>query len=375
MDRTDSVGQLWYIPGNVDQVNSPALMIFPDRIRENISRMIDMAGDVKRLRPHVKTHKMAEVVKMQTDQGIYKFKCATIAEAEMIAAGGGRDILLAIQPAGPNIERFFRLKREFSEVKISCIADSEDIILRLSDLAVRTGLETSVWLDINNGMNRTGISPGDEALRLMNLINDLPMIKAGGLHVYDGHIHDKDFSQRQDVCNEAWLPVKHFIERLKKAGMDNPDIIAGGTPTFPVHVLREEVDCSPGTVILWDYSYSHSYADMNFLHAAVLLSRVISKPAKDLICVDLGTKAVASEMPQPRVKILNIENYKIIGQSEEHLVIETPEASGFKVGDPVYHIPWHICPTVDRHDVVSVVEEGMVTGQWSVTARRRKINI
>jgi len=337
--------------------------------------MISMAGSEKRLRPHVKTHKMAEIIKMQTDQGIYKFKCATISEAEMIARSGGKDILLAIQPVGPNIERFFRLKQEYPGAKISCIVDSEEIVDRLSELASERGMVISVWLDINNGMNRTGISPGEEALGLIHKIAARPGLKAEGLHVYDGHIHDKDIDQRRKVCDDGWLQVTHFTERLRKAGWNDLNIIAGGTPTFPVHALRKEVDCSPGTVLLWDYSYSSSYQDMDFLHAAVLLARVISKPSKGLICIDLGYKAVASEMPQPRVKFLNISEYNITGQSEEHMVIETPEAGRFKVGDPVYSLPWHICPTVDRHDVVSVVEDSRVTGQWNVIARRRKINI
>ena len=113
---------------------------------------------------------------------------------------------------------------------------------------------------------------------------------------------------------------------------------------------------------------------MNFLHAAVLLMRIISKPAKDLICVDLGHKAVASEMPQPRVKILGIENYSILTHSEEHMVIRTHEAYNWKIGDPLYGIPWHICPTVDRYDSVSVVMEHRVTDQWNVEARKREIN-
>ena len=104
-------------------------------------------------------------------------------------------------------------------------------------------------------------------------------------------------------------------------------------------------------------------------------SRFISKPAKDLICIDLGHKAIASEMPQPRIKIMGIENYSIVIHSEEHMVIKTPEADNWKIGDPLYGIPWHICPTVDRYDSVSVVTEHRVTDLWNVEARKRKITI
>jgi D-serine deaminase-like pyridoxal phosphate-dependent protein len=318
---------------------------------------------------------MSEIIRLQMKHGIFKFKCATIAEVEMVARCGAKDILLAIQPVGPNLGRFFQLKQLFHESKISCIADSEEIIRQLSQMACQTDIETHIWLDINNGMNRSGIIPGKEAVRLYKMIIDLPMVVAAGLHVYDGHINEPDYSLRQKVCNDSFFPVLNLIDELKETGIGPIITVAGGTPTFPVHALRTGVESSPGTLLLWDYGYSSSFPNMNFLHAAVLLMRIISKPAKDLICIDLGHKAIASEMPQPRVKILGIENYSILTHSEEHMVIRTPEADNWKIGDPLYGIPWHICPTVDRYDSVSVVKENRVTAHWLVDARKRKITI
>ena len=373
MEKVVSQKDLWYSVYNVNEVSSPGLLIYPDRIEYNIKKMIEIAGGVNQLRPHVKTHKMAEIIKLQIKYGINKFKCATISETEMVARSGGTDILLAFQPVGPNLERFFQLKKEFSGAKISCIADSKDVILQLSDMAVITGLETHVMLDINNGMNRTGIAPGEKAADLFKMIIGLPMLKAEGLHVYDGHISEPDYSLRKKICNESFLPVLNLINELNNAGIGPINIVAGGIPTFPIHASRTRVESSPGTILLWDYGYSSSFPDLDFLFAAVLLMRIISKPAKDLLCLDLGHKAIASEMPQPRIKIMGIENYTIINHSEEHMVIRTPEEGNWKIGDSIYGIPWHICPTVDRFDSVSVVNEHMVSGQWNVEARNRKI--
>jgi D-serine deaminase-like pyridoxal phosphate-dependent protein len=164
-----------------------------------------------------------------------------------------------------------------------------------------------------------------------------------------------------------------LVDELKCEGISPVKIIAGGTPTFPVHAKREGVESSPGTLLLWDWGYSSSFTDLNFLHAAVLLTRIISKPCKDLLCVDLGHKAVASEMPQPRIKILGIEKYVLTTHNEEHMIIRTPMADKFKVGDVFYCVPYHICPTVDRHDTVSVVNNHVVTGTWNVEARKRTI--
>jgi D-serine deaminase-like pyridoxal phosphate-dependent protein len=364
----------WYRIDNANEVSSPSLLVYPDRIEANIKKAIEIAGSVDNLRPHVKTHKMAEIVKLQLKYGIYKFKCATISETEMVARCGASDILLAIQPVGPNIARFFKLKEEFNNINISCIADNEEVIIQLSDMARKTGLETHVWLDINNGMNRTGVIPGEKAARLFKRIVDSPMLVAEGFHVYDGHIHETDISLRQKICNDAFISVMGLIEELKNEGISPIKIIAGGTPTFPIHALRKGVECSPGTLILWDGN-SSSFSDMKFSYAAVILSRVISKPGKDLLCLDLGHKAIASEMPQPRIKFLDIDKYTIVSHNEEHMVIRTASADKYKPGDLLYGIPWHICPTVDRYDTVYVINDHEVTGQWNVEARKRKITI
>ncbi|OFY62192.1 MAG: threonine aldolase [Bacteroidetes bacterium RBG_13_42_15] len=359
---------------NTDEVNSPALLVYPDRIGENIKRLISIAGDSNLLRPHVKTVKTPEIVGLEVKQGIRKFKCATIAEAEMAAGAGAEDIMLAYQPVGPNIRRFFKLKGTYPGINFSCITDSEKVIGQLSEYSVQYKTTAPVWLDINVGMNRTGIEPGKEAVRLYNLIRSLPGLNAEGLHVYDGHIHENDPAIREKMCNKAFLPVESLIQELSDSG-ESIKVVAGGTPTFPIHAARKGVETSPGTAILWDYGYSSSFADLDFLHAAVLFSRVISKPEFNLICIDLGTKAVASEMPHPRVKITGLANYEFVSHNEEHMVIRTSEASKISIGDVFYCIPYHICPTVDRYDKVSVVRNGKVTEQWNVEARKREITV
>lgn len=372
MDNQETRTDNWYEITNTGDVLSPSILVYPDRIESNIRKLIEIAGGTERLRPHVKSHKMAEVIKLQMKYGITKFKTSTISETEMVARCGATDIIFAVQPVGPNIERFFRLKKEFPDINISCIADSEEIIIQLSQMARKSGLETGVWLDINSGMNRSGVAPGDKAVRLYDRIFDSPMLIAEGLHVYDGHIHEKDPVKRQQVCDESFLQVESLIDELKR-DVGPVKVVAGGTPTFPVHARRNGVDLSPGTPLLWDWGYGSSFADMPFLHAAVLLMRVISKPAKETLCLDLGHKAVASEMPPPRVNIFGLKRYKMTIHNEEHLVIQTQEADNYKTGDVMYGIPWHICPTVDRHDTANIVNDHMVTEQWNIVARRRKI--
>jgi D-serine deaminase-like pyridoxal phosphate-dependent protein len=375
MNRKTYQSDAWYTIANADDVSSPALLIYPDRIEKNIKRMISMVQDPNMLRPHVKTHKIPEIIRMQIKLGISKFKCATIAEAEMTAECGADDILLAYQPVGPGIRRFFSLIKKFPQTKISCIADCETIVRQLSENATINNLSASVWLDINNGMNRTGIAPGPDAFELYKLIAGMSILRAEGLHVYDGHIHDTDPSVRENASNSAFIPVLSLISLLKSAGFTQIKVVAGGTPAFPIHAKRTGVETSPGTTLLWDYGYSSSFHDLDFVHAAVLFTSVISKPAEDLICIDLGHKAVSSEMPQPRIFIPDLDNYEIVSHNEEHMVIRTSGTENLKVGDILYCIPYHICPTVDRYDKVTVVRGGRAAEQWNVEARKREITV
>jgi len=365
----------WYVIDNRDDVFSPALLVYPDRIEENIRRMIAVAGDAGRLRPHVKTHKMPEIIRLQMKHGITKFKCATIAEAEMAAACGAKDMLMAYQPVGPNIKRYFTLTDNYPATKFSCIADTQETIINLAKAAKELNKPVHIWIDINTGMNRTGVKPGIEAVSIARLAARLPLVKLEGLHSYDGHLHQSDPALRKKLCDEAFAAVTTLTGELAKYGITNLKIVAGGSPTFPIHALRKDVELSPGTILLWDYGYSSAFRDMDFLNAAVLFTRVVSKPDRDLLCIDLGHKAVASEMPQPRIHVPELGKIEIISHNEEHMVIRSEKAEEYRVGSVIYAVPFHICPTVDRHDFASVVSTGHVTGQWIIEARRRKITI
>ena len=368
----------WYEIENVGEIPSPALAFYPERIEENIRRMIRIAGGAARLRPHVKTHKTAEIVRLQLQHGITRFKCSTIAEAEMTAAAGAPDVLLAMQPVGPAIARFFALKRAFAGTAFGAIVDSDEVIAEIAKAAAGSGMDACLWLDVNSGMNRTGIAPGAEAVRLYRLIHETKGVTAGGLHVYDGHIHEPDAAARASQCDQGYAPVQAMIDEIVRAGLPVPAVVAGGSPTFPIHAKRPGVELSPGTTLLWDAGYASAYADLDFLVAAVLVGRVVSKPAcrdQAPVCLDLGTKAVASEMPQPRISLLGTTGYRIAGHNEEHLVIEPPDADRYRPGDVVYGVPTHICPTVARYESASVIEHGRCTGEWRITARDRRISI
>ena len=363
----------WFKLENTDEIITPSLVVFPKRILHNIKLMIEIAGGTESLRPHIKTHKMSEIIKMQIDNGINKFKCATITEAELLAKSGAKDILLAIQPTGKNISRFISLIKIYPESIFSTIVDNEYSLNEINNRAIEEKISVSIWLDINNGMNRTGVEPNNEACSIFQKIASASNLNAKGLHVYDGHIRESDYSKRKQVCDNAFSHVLDLKKNIEKKGILVDKIVAGGTPTFPIHAKRENVEVSPGTSLLWDDRYGTAFEDLKFIHSAVLIGSIISKPSKDLICINLGHKSVASEMDFPRLSFLNLKNTEQIGHSEEHLVVKCNEPDKYPVGMICYSIPSHICPTVPKFSKVLTVDEGEVIGEWKVSARDNMI--
>ena len=194
----------WYALKNTSEVNSPSLLVYPERIEENIRTMVSISGSVSNLRPHIKTHKMAEIVQMQQRHGIKKFKCATIAEAELLGQCNAQDILLAMQPVGANIGRFFRLMHLFPKSRFSTLVDNELTLSQISEEASEQNKIAALYLDINSGMNRTGCIPDERAVSLYGSMENNANIAARGFHTYDGHIRNSDIKERTEVCNEAF---------------------------------------------------------------------------------------------------------------------------------------------------------------------------
>lgn len=366
----------WYHITHPEKIDSPALLLFTERIKQNIQTAIDMVGDVKRLRPHVKTNKSAEAVGLMLKAGITKFKCATIAEAEMLGMCGAPDVLMAYQPEGPKLNRFIELIKKYPGTNYSCLIDNRDTATVQSKLFEQAGLQVPVYIDLNIGMNRTGIEPGTKAFELYQYCTSLNGIRIEGLHAYDGHLHQPDLVTREQECNKIFESVEKLKQQIINAGFSEPKIIAGGSPTFPIHAKRKNIECSPGTFIYWDKGYSDICPEQSFLPAAVLLTRVISLPSPGRICLDLGHKSVAAENEiSKRVYFLNATQLKPVSQSEEHLVVEAPIDNSFKPGDIFYGLPYHVCPTVALYERGFAIENKEITGEWKTIGRDRKISV
>jgi D-serine deaminase-like pyridoxal phosphate-dependent protein len=364
----------WFHISNIAEVDSPALIVYPDRVEKNIAVLKEILPDVNRLRPHVKTHKSAEVTRILLQTGFKKFKCATIAEAEMLATIKAPDVLLAYQPVGPKAHRLSELVKAFPDTMFSCLVDNDTVAHELDSIFQKINHRLNVYIDLNIGMNRTGIKPEPAAESLYRKCQTTEGIFSVGLHAYDGHLRDEDLTLRTKKCNDGFEPVLAMQKKLKEEGITEPIIVVGGSTTFPIHAERKDVVCSPGTFIYWDKGYHDRFAEQHFVFAALVVSRVVSKPDADLICVDLGHKAIASENALTnRVFFINAPDLEPVGHSEEHLVLKVPGENKYNIGDVLYGVPFHICPTVALHDTAVIVKENKAIDRWSNLSRNRKI--
>jgi D-serine deaminase-like pyridoxal phosphate-dependent protein len=367
-----------YAIADTSQILSPSLVIFRDLVERNLDEMIRIAGSADRLRPHCKTHKMREIVQMQLVREINKHKCATIAEAEMLAEAGVKDIFLAYNPVGPNIRRVVQFVCKYPAVKFAVTGDHSGPITALGDALASAGKSVAMLLDIDCGQHRTGIPAGPAARNLYKQIAATKGLTPGGFHLYDGHNHQTDVAERREAVMAAWKPAAALRDELAKSGLPVPRIVAGGTGSFPIFAAIDDaaIELSPGTIIFNDWGYSTMFPDLKFTPAALLLTRVVSRPAENRITLDLGYKAVASDPPAGnRLTFPDLPDAKAVLQNEEHLVLETDEASRFQPGDELLAIPRHVCPTCALHKQVYVISAGRLIGAWQVAARDRVLTI
>ncbi len=363
----------WFELMHADDIDSPALLVYPERVEQNIQAAISMTGGPDRLRPHIKTHKTAEVTRLLMNAGVRQFKCATIAEAEILGMCKAPDVLLAYQPLGPKLDRFLSLIGQYPHTSYACLTDNITAATAMAMKARSQNLVLHLYIDLNVGMNRTGIAPED-AMELVDFCLNEPAIHLAGLHAYDGHLRNPDPEKRKQDCDEAFARVTDLQNRISLKHPVHLPIIAGGSPSFPIHAQRKEVVCSPGTFVYWDHGYGHAFPEQPFVHGALVMTRIISLPAPGLICTDLGHKSIASENPiDKRVFFLNADDLTPVSQSEEHLILKAPDQHTYKVGDVLYGLPYHICPTCALYERAFTIENHQKTGEWLHTARDRKI--
>lgn len=358
---------------NADDIPTPALLVYREAVAHNIKTIGEMMGGYDRLRPHIKTHKMAQVAKMEMAAGIDKFKCATPKEAAMLAELGVTDILISYHMVGANIPRVVDLKKSYPKADLKIIADDALNIQALSDACVQAQTTLGVMLDLNTGMDRTGAPTGKPSVVLAQQISQAPGLTFAGLHVYDGHVGSPDPKLRKETALDSIALAIETRRLIEESGVIVPKLVASGSPGFEYTRLVDEVDeVSPGTWIFWDTGYGDQLVDSPFRWAALVLSRVISTTQDDLITLDAGSKSIAPDTPEPHFRGLGLpDDVEFVRRNEEHQLLRLPRGTKRpRVGDAFYLVPRHVCTTVNLWDEVYMIDEtGRFSETWVVDAR------
>jgi len=361
----------------IEPIPSPAVLVYREILERNIAQMIALAGSPARLRPHCKTHKTREIIRLFLARGVMQHKCATLREAEMCLEAGARDVVIAYQLVPPNAAQLAALAARFPEARLAALVDEEAGIAFLESAARARGVRLGALVDLDTGAHRTGTPVGDGAARLYRRIAASDVLFPAGLHVFDPQNSHTDIAARREAVRATIEPVFELAEGLRAAGCAVPEIVCGASGTFPCYAQYAEVVCSPGTTVFWDYGYSRSLPDLDLLFtpAALVLGRVISRPTPQHVTLDIGTKAIAADPPQGRRGlILGLEDAQTALHNEEHWTVTSERASAFRLGDPLLVVPQHICPVSNLHPCFHVLDgAGRLQERWEVAARYRAV--
>ena len=364
-----------YRVSGIDDVLTPALVVYPEFVASNIAQTLRLlGGDADRWRVHIKTAKLSYTLHTLVDRGITNFKCATTLELLMACQSGAADVLVAYPVMGANARRVREIADQFRQVRVSVLAENEDQVRQWQ------GSPLGVFLDINPGMNRTGVEQSN-AKKVVGLARTIAEhgLEFCGLHYYDGQYGGMEERERTVAAHAGYDRLLQLVDELQRAGMRVPEVITAGTPTFPCSLAYQGFRragfihrCSPGTVVYHDAtSLRELPRDYGYMPAVLVVTRVVSRPQEGIITCDAGHKSVSADAGVPTCLVVGHPELTPLGPSEEHLPMKAASA-GPEVGEELYLLPRHVCPTVNNFDCALLVRDGHIEAIEKVSARGRE---
>ncbi|NVM52845.1 MAG: DSD1 family PLP-dependent enzyme [Candidatus Helarchaeota archaeon] len=349
------------------QISTPALIVDYDILQKNINKMAEFAQEHGiNVRPHVKTHKCPIIAHMQLEAGAQGICVAKVSEAEVFAASGIKDILIANEVVTPEkIQRVLNLNK-FTKTMV--IVDTKQNVDDLNKAASKKKLELEILIDMNVGMDRSGVQPGEAALELARLIDKSSHLKLHGLQAYEGHLmYIKDFKQKETqtkACMKTTVETKELIERN---GIECNVLTGGGTGTYMITGKYPGItEIQPGSYIFQDHHYHSLVPDFDI--ALTILTTVKNKPVEGIITLDMGLKSVTIDKGTPIFKGFG-RKIRVGALSEEHCQCTCSSKIELNIGDKIEAITAHICTTVHLYDFFYVIQDGEIIGKWEVSAR------
>jgi D-serine deaminase-like pyridoxal phosphate-dependent protein len=366
-----------YRVSGIEDVLTPALVLYPEFLASNIDATLALLDrNADRWRVHIKTAKLGYTLRMFVERGIRNFKCATTLELLTACQYGAVDVLQAYPSVGANARRAREIAEEFPSARVSVLAENDEQIRQWR------GTRLGIFLDINPGMNRTGIeqSQTERVLSLARAVADAGL-EFRGLHYYDGQYGALGEHERTEAAHRGYDDLLELVGEIERDGLAVPEVITAGTPTLPCSLSYKNFRgrafihrVSPGTVVYCDAtSLAQLPTEYGYRPAVLVLTRVVSQPRAGIVTCDAGHKAVSADAGVPTCVVVGHSGLTPLSPSEEHLPLALQEsAAGPQVGEVLYLLPRHVCPTVNNFDCALLVRDGHIDSVENVSARGRE---
>ncbi|HXG09276.1 MAG TPA: DSD1 family PLP-dependent enzyme [Gemmataceae bacterium] len=350
----------------LDALDSPQLLIDLDLVDANLKRMLQaFRGRPVSVRVHFKSLKCAGLARYLAAAGVERFLCAKLNEAEVLADAGLTDIFIANQIVGPfKLRRLADLARR---ARVSVCVDDPDNVDALAQAARAAGSTIGALVEVDIGMGRCGVEPGEPALALARRVYSSPGLKFLGLQGYDGHLQlVPDPAERRARCLEGLEKLVGTRRLIERAGIPVEVVTGAGTGTWDFVGFHEGVtEIQPGSFILMDCAYHQVRPE--FGCALTVLTTVISRrPGRYIL--DAGSKAIAKDFGTPVIKDRPAD--RVAKLAEEHTLVDSDDP-GVRIGDRFEVIPAHCCATMNLHRRCVAVRRGQVEAIWPIEASGR----
>ena len=358
---------------HVSEIDTPALVVDLDIMERNLARVAIYAKEHGiRLRPHTKTHKSTRIGRRQLESGAAGLTVAKVSEAEVMLGAQPADMLVAFPVVGrPKLDRLMEVARK---THVTVALDSMEAAQPLSAAARAAGVEIGVLAEIDAGLGRVGVAPG-EALALAQAIRKLPGLAFDGITFYPGHIKLMD-AEGQAAMQAVGQLLAGLVSEFQRAGVPVKIVSGGSTPTlFHSHTLGDLTEIRPGTYVFNDLNTVRSGGCAMEDCAASILATVVSTARPGQMIVDGGSKTFSSDRPVngPDVtfgQVAEAPGARFHKMNEEHGFIDISRAERkFAVGDRVHIVPNHICVAVNLHQQVYGIRGDQVEEVWQVEGR------
>ncbi len=348
----------------VTAADTPALLLDLDAAESNLKTLADYFADKPCvLRPHFKSHKCTTLARKQVELNAVGITCAKLGEAEVLAEAGIEDILVANQVVGAvKMKRLIDVARRCT---LRVAVDGEANVRELSDACASAGVELGLLIEVDIGMHRCGVSPGEAALELARLIESLPGVRFDGIQAYEGHLVCRpDADERAKLTRRDMQTAVDTRRLIEQAGIEVKILSGGGTGTYDITGPMEGVDeLQAGSYALMDCSYKT--IRLEFQNAMTVLATVISKPDAGRIVLDVGLKGLACEFGPPTLFDRPGDEVPFLG-SEEHLGVNLCGQHPAEIGDKIRLIPSHGCTTCNLYREYVVHRAGVIEDIWPI---------